>query len=193
MARWKILWQDYYTVCVQVWQMCSLSIFVVSGGARSSVAGVQCPLAISLVDYDAVFITKWDLPHTTGKNPVEWSSIIPELRLFPHAELWRHIMTSIAAFSAIKCNSKTLFNNIKSNLFILFFVYFTFICDWCSLFAICQSAFLNEFKACECTQLVFITSQLVVSIFPLDYECSIKPGKCEGGRVPAFWKHTRFS
>jgi hypothetical protein len=38
--------------------------------------------------------------------------------------------------------------------------------DWRSLFAISQSGFLNEFKACECIQLIFTTSQLVIYHLP---------------------------
>jgi hypothetical protein len=41
-----------------------------------------------------------------------------------------------------------------------------------------QSAFLNMFKARECIQLVFTTSQLAMNAFPLGYECSIRH---EGG------------
>ena len=44
---------------------------------------------------------------------------------------------------------------------------------WSSLFAIGQSAFLNEFKACECIQLAFTTPPLVINTFPLGYERSI--------------------
>ena len=42
-----------------------------------------------------------------------------------------------------------------------------------SLLAISQLAFLNEFIACECIQLLFMTSQLANSHLPLGYECSI--------------------
>ena len=77
-----------------------------------------------------------------------------------------------------KC--KTLF--IKSNL--LIWVFNTIICLQAVLYvfyslhllAISQSAFLNEFKARECIQLVFTTSQLVNSHLPLTYEHRISHG-----------------
>ena len=49
-----------------------------------------------------------------------------------------------------------------------------------SLLAVSQSAFLNKFKACECIQLVFTTSQLVDSHLSLGYECSIGHGPSPG-------------
>jgi hypothetical protein len=44
---------------------------------------------------------------------------------------------------------------------------------WRSLFVISQSAYLNDFKAHECGQLVFTTSQREITTFPLGYEHSI--------------------
>lgn len=123
----------------------------------------------------AALITKCDFTIHTLEQPSNWLLLVGNLSfiLISHMLSPTKEVTGNAVIKVVKCSNKNMYETnmfFKTNLFTSMIAVLHVLHN---LLAISQWAFLNEYKARECIQLVRETSQMVHSHLPLSSKHNI--------------------